>query len=65
MAAVIYVGEFGEDQAEDGGAIFGGAEVGVGAEIVGCGSEVVFELFELVVVHLCVMASERWSISSV
>jgi hypothetical protein len=51
MAAVVDVGEFEEDQTEHRGAVFGGAEVGVGAQIIGCGSEIVFELFELVAGH--------------
>ena len=51
VATIIDVGEFEEDQTEHRGAVFGGAEVGVGAQVVGGGPEVVFELFELLAVH--------------
>ena len=51
MAAVVDVGEFEKDQAQHRRAIFRGLEVGVGAQVVGGGSEIVFELFELAAIH--------------
>ena len=51
VAAVVDVSEFEEDEAKDGGAIFGRLEVGIGAKVIGRRPEVVFELFELVACH--------------
>ncbi len=52
MAAVVDVGEFEEDQAENRSAILGRAEIGIGTELVGGGPEVIFESLELVAGHL-------------
>ena len=54
MAAVVDVSEFENDQAPHRRAIFRGLEVGVGAQVVGGGPEVVFELFELAAIHRCI-----------
>ena len=45
VTAIVDIGEFEEDQAKNRRAIFGGLEVRVGTEVVGCRPEIVFELF--------------------
>jgi hypothetical protein len=51
VLAVLVVGELQEDQAQHRRAVLAGLEVGVGAQLVGGGPEVVFELLELVAGH--------------
>jgi hypothetical protein len=55
VLAVLVVGELQEDQAEHRRGVLTGLEVGVGAQLVGGGPEVVFELLELVPGH-----GRRW-----
>ena len=51
LLAVFVVDELEEDEAEHGGAVFAGLEVGVGAQCVGGGSAVALQFFELVSAH--------------
>jgi len=59
MAAVVDVGELQKNQTKYRGAVFRCLEVGVGAQVVGGGPEIVFELFELVAGYGSVVAVER------
>ena len=51
VLAVLVVGELQEDEAEHRCGVLAGLEVGVGAQLVGSGPEVLFELLELFAVH--------------
>lgn len=52
VTAVVDIRELEEDQAKDGGAVLGGPEVGICAELIGRRPEVGFELFELIAGHV-------------
>lgn len=51
-ASVVDVCKLEEDEAENGGAVFRSLEIRISPEVVGSRSEVVFELLELLSIHL-------------